>query len=72
MAATGFRSKVEWVFLVMHVGFVGFYSGNINGVFWGQFANVMHDEAMAQIQIRLKSQRLNLLKLSRSFMSKPY
>ena len=32
IAATGFHNKVEGVFLVMHIGFMGVYSGNINKV----------------------------------------
>ena len=34
MAATGFHSKVERVFLVMRVRFVGVYSGNVNRGFF--------------------------------------
>ena len=30
MPATGFHNKVERVFLVMHIGFVGVYSGSVN------------------------------------------
>ena len=36
MAATGFHNKVERVFLVMHIGFVGVYSGNVKGGFLPQ------------------------------------
>ena len=35
MAAIRFHNKVERVFLVMHVGFVGVYSGNVNRGFSG-------------------------------------
>ena len=34
MAATRFHNKVERVFLVMHIGFVGVYSGNVTRVFF--------------------------------------
>ena len=35
MAATGFHNKVERVFLVMHIGFVGAYSSNVKRGFFG-------------------------------------
>ena len=50
MAATGFHNKVERVFLVMHIGFVGVYSGNVHrgfflykrGVFWYSWGVLVH------------------------------
>ena len=43
MAATRFHNKVERVFLVMHIGFVGVYSGKINrDFFWDKRVFLVH------------------------------